>query len=151
MAFEPVIHYTDAPDPADRVAIHRGIKQYNDAISPHHRQVRQTGLHPLDFYLRDGEGKLWGGLTADTYWGWMEIKDLWLHEQLRGQGWGRQLLARAEVEAQRRNCTRVHLRTFSFQARDFYQKYGYRVVGQLDDYPPGHTFYWMRKDLPAGE
>jgi hypothetical protein len=24
---------------------------------------------------------------------------------------------------------------------------GYRVVGQLDDYPPGQIFYWMRKDF----
>ena len=42
------------------------------------------------------------------------------------------------------------LSTFSFQARDFYQRHGYRVVGQLDDYPPGETFYWMRKELNEG-
>ncbi len=29
------------------------------------------------------------------------------------------------------------------QARGFYEKHGYRVIGQVDDYSPGH----MRKDL----
>ena len=46
-----------------------------------------------------------------------------------------------------RGCTRVFLQTYSFQAKDFYQKLGYQVVGQLDDYPPGQSFYWMRKEL----
>jgi hypothetical protein len=38
------------------------------------------------------------------------------------------------------------LRTFSFQARRFYEKEGYRVVGELADYLPGETLYWVRKD-----
>ena len=33
------------------------------------------------------------------------------------------------------------------EARGFYEKCGYRVIGQLDEYPPGGSFYWMRKDL----
>jgi hypothetical protein len=41
----------------------------------------------------------------------------------------------------------VKLETFSFQARGFYEKCGYKVVGQLDDCPPGQRFYWMYKAL----
>ena len=40
----------------------------------------------------------------------------------------------------------------SFQALPFYQKYGYQVWGQLDDFPPGHTHYYLRKEFsPLGE
>ena len=53
----------------------------------------------------------------------------------------------AEREAEERGCSRAKLRTFGFQARGFYQKEGYRVVGELEDYPPGRSFYWMRKDF----
>ena len=35
----------------------------------------------------------------------------------------------------------------SFQALGFYQKRGYTVAGQLDGYPPGHTKYFLRKEL----
>ena len=39
------------------------------------------------------------------------------------------------------------VKTFSFQARDFYEKNGYRVTDRLDDYSPGESFYWMVKEL----
>lgn len=66
---------------------------------------------------------------------------------MRGQGPGRRLLQAAEREAQARGCSRAKLTTYSFQARRFYEKEGYRVVGVLQDYPPGGAYYWMRKDI----
>jgi hypothetical protein len=39
------------------------------------------------------------------------------------------------------------LTTYSFQARGFYEKEGYSVVGEMAGYPPGATYFWMRKDL----
>ena len=33
-------------------------------------------------------------------------------------------------------------------AKPFYERAGYSVFGILEDYPPGHTRYFMRKDLP---
>ncbi len=138
---------TDTPDPAAREAIHAGIVAFNDETSIHHRQARQTDTQSLDIYLRDADGRLLGGLLAETYWGWLAIQDFWLVEELRGQNWGRKMLALLEAEAIARGCGRAWLRTFSFQARGFYEKQGYRVVGALEDYPPGHTFYWLRKDF----
>ncbi len=38
-----------------------------------------------------------------------------------------------------------HHTTYSFQARGFYEKLGYRLAGQIDDYPPGRSYYWLRK------
>ena len=138
-------------DPVAREALHKGIQAYNDLFSEPHRTVRETSLQPLDIAIRDGQERLVGGLVGDTYWGWLEIQDLWLEDNLRRQGLGRRLVAMAEAEAVARGCSRSWLRTFSFQARGFYEKLGYRVVGQLDDYPPGQAFYWMRKDLSSEE
>ena len=39
------------------------------------------------------------------------------------------------------------LKTFSFQARGFYEKNGYRVTGVIEEYPPGESFFWMVKEL----
>lgn len=88
-----------------------------------------------------------GGLIGSTYWGWLELDTLWVAEELRRHGYGRTLLRMAEAEARARGCARVMLTTYSFQARGFYAKEGYRVVGELADYPPGSTYYCMRKDF----
>jgi hypothetical protein len=50
-------------------------------------------------------------------------------------------------EAIRRGCRGAYLDTFSYQARPFYEKLGYAVFGTLDDYPPGHQRFFMRKRL----
>jgi ribosomal protein S18 acetylase RimI-like enzyme len=142
---------SDGADAAARDYIHQQIKAHNDAVSEHHRALRPVGPSPLDVFARDGDGKIVGGLVADVYWGWLAIEDLWIAPSLRGQGHGQKLMGMAEAEAVARGCTRSFVQTFSFQARGFYEKLGFHVVGRLDDYPPGQAFYWMRKDLSPTE
>jgi GNAT superfamily N-acetyltransferase len=137
----------DVVNAADRSFVHEQIKAFNDAISEQHRAVRTAGAQPLDIFVRDGKGRLRGGLIGSTYWGWLEVEDLWLDGSLRGLGYGQRLVGMAEAEARARDCFRVWLRTFSFQAKGFYEKMGYWVVGALEEYPPGETLFWMRKDL----
>ena len=36
-------------------------------------------------------------------------------------------------------------RPLVFQALSFYQKLGYQIFGQLEDYPVGHTRYFLQK------
>jgi hypothetical protein len=40
-----------------------------------------------------------------------------------------------------------HLDTFDWQTKEFYLKHGYEVFGVLDDCPPGHKRYYMKKVL----
>ncbi len=108
---------------------------------------------PLDLVLSDDNGEIFGGLFGSTKWGWMNIGILWVAAALRGRGYGSRLVREAEAEATKRGCRHVRVGTFSFQARGFYERLGYRVVGQLEGYPPGETDYLLRKELedpPAG-
>lgn len=128
--------------------LHSRIREYNNTHSSHHREVRKPGsIMPLNLILKDGEGNFIGGLSANTYWEWLEIDDFLVPEDLRGKGIGASLLQTAETIAIKRGCKRCFLSTFDFQARTFYEKHGYSVTGKLDDYPPGSAYYWMRKDL----
>ena len=43
------------------------------------------------------------------------------------------------------------LDTAEFQAKPFYEKYGYRVYGVLDELPPNSRNYYLFKDLAVGD
>ena len=99
--------------------------------------------------VHDRAGTVVGGAILYTYWGWLEISLLALEERARGQGLGRRLMALIEDLAREQGCTRIRTESFEQEAFGFYQKLGYQVVGRLEDYPEGYSYYWLRKDIPA--
>jgi GNAT superfamily N-acetyltransferase len=119
-----------------------------EAIARHNVAVtRDTYYSPLAIFLRDERDAIMGATFGDLWGGWLELTLLWVAEPLRGQGYGARLLLAAEEEARTQGCRGVFLSTFSFQARPFYEKQGYEVVGVLDDYPPGHAKFFLKKAL----
>lgn len=112
--------------------------------------AQQTGFddsQPLGLSVRDRDGHLVGGLKGSTGLRWLYIAVLWLEESHRGRGLGAALLGRAEELARERGCLGVCLTSFSFQAPGFYQRNGYEIFGELDDYPPGEKLVFLRKTL----
>ena len=138
---DPRIEIELSPTPADEQIITGGLRQHNQ------QHVRADGDLRFGVYLRGVEGILIGGLLARAGRGWLHVQSMWVESGLRGQGYGRQLLAAAEAEAQRRGCHSAHLDTFSFQARPFYERCGYEVFATLENYPDGYQRFFMRKAL----
>jgi GNAT superfamily N-acetyltransferase len=101
----------------------------------------------LCFVLENADGDVLGGVIGVTFWNWLFINLMWLPENLRGMGYGQKLLEMAEEKGRERGAKFAYLDTFSFQAPGFYEKFGYREFGKLEDFPPGHTRYFMMKDL----
>lgn len=101
----------------------------------------------MHLFVRDSASVVRGSLLGKQLWGWLCVVTLWTDEVLRGQGWGSRLLRQAEAEAQQRGCTRVLLDTFHFQARPFCGREGYTAFAELENFPPGHSRYHMRKEL----
>jgi GNAT superfamily N-acetyltransferase len=101
---------------------------------------------PFALALEDDGGNIVGGVTGYSRWSWLFLASVAVPAELRGQGWGRRLIAAAETTAAQRGCRYVWFDTYSFQARPFYEKLGYRVFGQLPDHPPGHTRKSLRND-----
>jgi ribosomal protein S18 acetylase RimI-like enzyme len=79
----------------------------------------------------------------------METQTLWVDESLRGQGWGRKLMAAAEEEGIKRGCTLSYTNTFSWQAPGFYEKIGYTLYGKLENFPEGSSLSYYSKKLAA--
>ena len=112
--------------------------------------VAHTGISDgclLACFVRDDQGQVVAGLYGWTWGGCCEIRDLWVHADLRGQGIGTRLLQAAEQEAVRRGCTLIVLDTHSFQAPGFYQKRGYEIVGVVEGYPRQHQKLYLKKRL----
>lgn len=105
----------------------------------------------LTLSLRDTSDLLVGALLGSTAWNHLSIDVLWVAEGLRKRGYGAMLMKRAEWIAAQRGCTRARLDTFDFQARAFYERLGYTVYAQLDDFPPGHAHFHMHKTLTVLE
>jgi ribosomal protein S18 acetylase RimI-like enzyme len=127
-----------------RQIVQQGVDLYN---------VGKTGVakfHELSIFLRDARGEILGGLLGHVWGGWLFVETLWIDESLRGRGHGRKLMRAAERYAIERGAHGSHLSTHSFQAPDFYRRLGYQVCGQIDDRPPGHHLYFMRKRLDPG-
>jgi len=131
----------DKPDDNAWSVIGGGLHQYNvqKAGKPQGQQIC--------FLLLSPEQELVGGLIGETHWGWFYINLLFVKEELRGCGYGHQLLIQAEEEAKKSGATKAYLDTFGFQAPEFYKQHGYQVFGELKDFPPGHTRYYMTKEL----
>ncbi len=138
------IRLSDIPDPDVREAIVGPLVAYN---------VGRTGLNdsrPLILAIEDSDQRTLGGLWGRTGFGWLFVEFLVVPEALRGQGLGSELMTRAESEAISRGCRHAWLDTFEFQARGFYERLGYSCFGQLENYPPGHSRYFMKKSFGDG-
>jgi ribosomal protein S18 acetylase RimI-like enzyme len=106
------------------------------------------GYSPVNFFLRDAGDEVMGGLLAAIWGGVLFIRILWVSEALRGHGFGQRLMEMAERRGIERGCRHVFVDTFSFQAPGFYEKLGYRIYAQAEDWPVGHAHHFLRKDLP---
>jgi GNAT superfamily N-acetyltransferase len=106
-----------------------------------------ANYYPVGLFLKSVRGEWSGGLMGDLWGGWLHVRILWVDPAARGQGNGSRLLLAAENYAIERGCVAATLETASFQARPFYEKCGYEVFAALEDYPPGHTKFYLRKQL----
>lgn len=133
------ITVAETPAAADLEVIERALVEHNEARS------EPRNYQPLALFLRNVEGEIVGGLCGHTVWGWLFVSQLWVAEDLRGQDYGTKLMEAAESEARGRNCHAAYVDTFSFLALDFYRKQGYTVFGSLENFPKGHTRYFLKK------
>ncbi len=129
----------EQPSAKDREAILGGLVAFNRIHAP------PAEAEALCVGIVGDDGELTGGLYGTTSYDWLAIELLFVPQALRSSGLGSQLLARAEEQARARGCIGAWLDTFSFQARGFYEKLGYELVGTIPDHPVGGARYFLTK------
>jgi GNAT superfamily N-acetyltransferase len=133
--FEPLI------DETVRQFIVSGVDMYNVATT------RLADYFPVNFVLRGEHSEVLGGLLGQLWGGWLQVTYLWVAESARGGGHGTRLMENAETYARFRGAIGSTLETYSFQARPFYERLGYEVFSTLDEYPPRHVKFFLKKTL----
>ena len=105
----------------------------------------------LGVFVRKSDGQIVAGAAGHTWGGTCELRQVWVQQELRGKGLGKQLLEAAMSEAERRGCWQLLICTHSFKAPGFYRKLGFEEVARLEQYPHGHAQIFFRKHLrPEG-
>ena len=81
--------------------------------------------------IRDSEGALKGGAGGRLNLGAVEVRTLWSDEDLRGTGWGRNIVNAIMEEGRRLGAAKILLDTYDFQARPCHEPLGCSVFGPL--------------------
>jgi GNAT superfamily N-acetyltransferase len=131
-------------DAEDATFVRDGLALFNVAVTG------DAYYSPLAIFLKDERGAMLGGALGHVWGGWLDLDTLWVAEPFRGQGYGAKLLRAAEDEARMQGCRGVFLTTFSFQAKPFYEKFGYEVVADIPGYPNGHSNHVLKEMLLSG-
>jgi len=138
------IEVEQSPEKADLETISLGLQAHNKKYIGDAATAEELSFA---VFARNELGKVVGGIRAVAGWDWLNIEVIWVDEGFRNMQIGKQLLKKAEAFAIENKVFNVSLETGSFQAREFYEKQGYEIFGTLDDYPKGHTMYYMKKSL----
>jgi GNAT superfamily N-acetyltransferase len=121
-------------------AVLDGLVAYNNAAAGDGKR------ESVSVSVREGE-KIIGGAVGRYWHGWVYVDLFWIDEAVRGQDLGTRVMDALEAHALQLGAIGVHLVTYSWQARPFYEKRGYTVFGELGPYPQGHACYWLSKKL----
>lgn len=102
---------------------------------------------PLNYHIKDQDGLIIAGINALSCWQMIYISELYVAEEYRHQGIGSFFMHKIEEEGRNNGCLIAHTDTFDWQAKDFYLKHGYEVFGVIENCPPGHCRFFMKKKL----
>ncbi|MGF2615881.1 GNAT family N-acetyltransferase [Rossellomorea vietnamensis] len=107
----------------------------------------KTPLENVSYIIRNEQEEIIGGITGTLFWGHCHIDFLWVAQNCRKQGFGKELIRKMENLAKDKGCYLIVLDTFSFQAPEFYRRLGYKVIGKVEDFPKGERQFFLEKRL----
>lgn len=110
-------------------------------------KVGLNDLSDIFIQLSNDKDQVCGGIVGWSRWDWAHVENLWIMEEYRGQGLGKDMLKMFENIANNRNCKFIDLDTFNFQAPDFYKKLGYQEVFVIDGIGNNVKKHFLKKML----
>lgn len=108
----PEFELTASPSPEELAVITDALLAFNNA------DVGPSDRRPLAVLIRDTDGKVTGGLSGFTAWGWLFTQMLYIPDTLRGTGIERRepggAAAPGSTHSARRPCASICVRVMRF-------------------------------------
>ena len=103
----------------------------------------------LAFVVRDGRQRVIAACAGYSWAGSSELRQLWVDEDYRGRGYGRDLL-RAFIEAAaHRGVRQIWAASYDFQAPALYERAGFERMAEFVGWPSGHSNVILKLNLPV--
>jgi ribosomal protein S18 acetylase RimI-like enzyme len=135
---------TTNPTKEEIEAIKKGLEEHN---KKHPNGELDIPTPDISVVLKDKDGTIVGGVITSMLVGVMHLEVLWVDKKHRRKGYGSALVLEAERMGKKKGYTAAQTWTFSFQAPEFYQSIGYKVLGIFNGYTGGITEYVLMKKL----
>ncbi|MGY5879885.1 MAG: GNAT family N-acetyltransferase [Candidatus Thorarchaeota archaeon] len=135
---------TTEPTEEERKEFQKGLENHNLSQTNGDFNSPQPWL---SLVLKDHEGTIVGGILTSTLYWTQYLEVLWVDEKYRGLGYGRDLVLEAHRLGKIQGCISSHTYTFSWQAPDFYQAVGYKLIATYDGYVEGIKEHILMKRL----
>lgn len=110
-------------------------------------KVGEYPYKPFVIYCTDENNQIIGGVKGEIFGGICRIYTAWIQEEYRRKGLGKNIFSTLDNFAIENNVKVIQLDTYDFQAREFYEKVGYKVIATLPHNLFEHTTYILRKQL----
>ena len=122
--------------------------QLDDGFNAKHLDVTDHGYIKINRKLINKDGKVVAAIMAgvdEINIGW--VWKIWVDEEYRHQGLGTLLLKHFEKKAKEKGATTINSLEIYEWNINFFVKAGYKINGELSDFPKGHTYYLIQKDI----
>jgi len=136
-----VITFDAQPSHADTSILWKGISENAELI----RGLKPG--RPFAFFIRDENNEIRGGCSGYMFYGCVYVDLIWVDTTLRGQGYGFQLMKKAEQLAADNNYNFIAVNTMDFEALNFYKKLGFNVEFERRGFEKNSIMYFLRKDI----
>ena len=124
--------------------ISTNLRNYNIEQSRGLSTKPRTSIH---LTLKSKNDEVVGGIRGQTKYRSLIIEHLWIDERFRKMGYGKELLLKVESMAKEEGCVSANTWSYSFQAPQFYEKLGYKIVGVFEGYPDNIKKIFFEKTL----
>lgn len=140
---DSVTYISDPLSDAEKKAISDGFTEYQLDYIP-------TDESPTPFCIKAYDGKKFiGNVDGTIFLGALRISTLFIQKGYRGKGIARSLMKQAEELGIESNCRFARVSTFSFQAPDFYKRFGYTIDYIQDGYAHDTSKLFLSKELSS--